>query len=92
MWRIANCTERRSLFKVCALLSTAPAEMCLTVVLMLYRVSRCESWATGMNDVMIYGFLPFLSVLHDQAKDLPVSPTVVYRGRCCRKEVDAIEN
>ena len=49
-----------------------------------------------MDDLMIHGprayFLPFSSILHDQAKVLPVSSTVVYRGAVVvDEEVDAIE-
>ena len=41
----------------------------------------------GLNWWWIMGIraLPFHSILHGQAKVLPVGPTVVYRGRCCRK-------
>ena len=36
-------------------------------------------------------FLPFPSILHGQAKVLPVSPTVVYQGRCCRRKDRAFD-
>ena len=55
--------EEKSLFKVCALLSTTPAETCLTDVMMLYRVIWFGYRASKIRKLVSYSSRSVLNVL-----------------------------
>ena len=51
------------MFKVCALLSITPAQMCLIVVLMLYRVILFECRPSTLRIIVSYSSRSVLDVL-----------------------------